>query len=65
MVMLHDLSAALSEEERRAWQRLIRVLSHELNNSLAPIGSLAGSLSTLLDERGDATSRRSCDLAWR
>lgn len=49
MVMLHDLSAALSEEERRAWQRLIRVLSHELNNSLGPIGSLAGSLSTLLD----------------
>jgi len=55
MVMLHDLSAALSEEERRAWQRLIRVLSHELNNSLAPIGSLAGSLSTLLEERGDVT----------
>lgn len=48
MVMLHDLSAALSKEERHAWQRLIRVLSHELNNSLAPIGSLAGSLSTLL-----------------
>jgi nitrogen fixation/metabolism regulation signal transduction histidine kinase len=49
MVMLHDLSAALSEEERRAWQRLIRVLSHELNNSLTPIGSLADSLSMLLD----------------
>jgi two-component system, NtrC family, nitrogen regulation sensor histidine kinase NtrY len=55
MVMLHDLSAALSEEERHAWQRLIRVLSHELNNSLAPIGSLAGSLSTLLDTRDCAT----------
>ena len=54
MVMLHDLSAALSEEERRAWQRLIRVLSHELNNSLAPIGSLAGSLATLLDAGGAA-----------
>jgi nitrogen fixation/metabolism regulation signal transduction histidine kinase len=56
MVMLHDLSAALSEEERRAWQRLIRVLSHELNNSLAPIGSLAGSLSTLLDAGDRATT---------
>lgn len=55
MVMLHDLSAALSKEERHAWQRLIRVLSHELNNSLAPIGSLAGSLSTLLDTRDSAT----------
>jgi nitrogen fixation/metabolism regulation signal transduction histidine kinase len=55
MVMLHDLSAALSEEEHHAWQRLIRVLSHELNNSLAPIGSLAGSLSTMLDTRDRAT----------
>jgi PAS domain S-box-containing protein len=55
MVMLHDLSATLSEEERRAWQRLIRVLSHELNNSLTPIGSLAGSLSTLLDSGDRAT----------
>jgi PAS domain S-box-containing protein len=55
MVMLHDLSVALSKEESLAWQRLIRVLSHELNNSLAPIGSLAGSLSTLLDTRDGAT----------
>ena len=55
IVMLHDLSAALGKEERLAWQRLIRVLSHELNNSLAPIGSLAGSLSTLLDTRDRAT----------
>lgn len=54
MVMLHDLSVALSKEESLAWQRLIRVLSHELNNSLAPIGSLAGSLSTLLDTRDGA-----------
>src|SRR5437660_1357061 len=39
---------ALGEEERRAWQRLVRVLGHEMNNSLAPIKSLAGSLETLL-----------------
>lgn len=52
MVMLHDISVALGEEERDAWQRLIRVLSHELNNSLAPIGSLAGSLSALLEDEG-------------
>jgi two-component system, NtrC family, nitrogen regulation sensor histidine kinase NtrY len=52
LVMLHDISVALGEEERRAWQRLIRVLSHELNNSLTPIGSLAGSLSTLIDGEG-------------
>ena len=52
LVMLQDLSAALSEEERRAWQRLIRVLSHELNNSLTPIGSLADTLSSMLDAQG-------------
>lgn len=52
LIMLRDLSAALGEEERRAWQRLIRVLSHELNNSLTPIGSLAGSLSVLVEEGG-------------
>jgi nitrogen fixation/metabolism regulation signal transduction histidine kinase len=40
-----NLSTALREEERLAWQRLIRVLGHELNNSLAPIKSIAGSLS--------------------
>jgi signal transduction histidine kinase len=38
----------LREEERRAWQRLVRVLGHEMNNSLAPIKSIAGSLETLL-----------------
>jgi two-component system, NtrC family, nitrogen regulation sensor histidine kinase NtrY len=40
------LSRALREEERQAWQRLIRVLGHELNNSLAPIQSVAQSLET-------------------
>jgi two-component system nitrogen regulation sensor histidine kinase NtrY len=42
-----DLSRALREEERQAWQRLIRVLGHELNNSLAPIKSIAGTLASL------------------
>jgi nitrogen fixation/metabolism regulation signal transduction histidine kinase len=44
LVVLADLSRALREEERQAWQRLVRVLGHELNNSLAPICSIAGSL---------------------
>lgn len=43
-----DLSRTLREEERRAWQRLVRVLGHEMNNSLAPIKSIAASLETLL-----------------
>ncbi len=46
LIVLSDVSRALREEERSAWQRLIRVLGHELNNSLTPIKSIAGSLST-------------------
>lgn len=48
LLVLTDLSRALRQEEREAWQRLIRVLGHELNNSLAPIRSLAHSLDQLL-----------------
>ena len=48
LVVLTDLSRALRDEERQAWQRLVRVLGHELNNSLAPIKSIAGSLETLI-----------------
>ena len=48
LIVLTDLSRTLREEERRAWQRLVRVLGHEMNNSLAPIKSLAGSLENLL-----------------
>jgi two-component system, NtrC family, nitrogen regulation sensor histidine kinase NtrY len=44
LLALADVSRALREEERVAWQRLVRVLSHEINNSLAPISSIAASL---------------------
>ncbi|AXC14226.1 Sensor histidine kinase [Acidisarcina polymorpha] len=44
LLLLSDVSSALREEERTAWQRLIRVLGHEISNSLAPIKSIAGSL---------------------
>jgi signal transduction histidine kinase len=47
--VLSDLSQPLREEERQAWQRLIRVIGHEMNNSLAPIKSIAGSLGTLIE----------------
>jgi nitrogen fixation/metabolism regulation signal transduction histidine kinase len=47
LLIISDLSRALREEERQAWQRLIRVLGHELNNSLAPIKSIAGTLAEL------------------
>ncbi len=46
LVVLSDLSRTLRDEERKAWQRLIRVLGHELNNSLAPIQSVAQSLES-------------------
>ncbi|HZR56096.1 MAG TPA: ATP-binding protein [Terriglobales bacterium] len=48
LIVLSDVSRALREEERKAWQRLIRVLGHELNNSLTPIKSIAGSLKVRL-----------------
>ena len=48
LIALSDLSRALREEERQAWRRIIRVLSHEINNSLAPIKSISGSLRSML-----------------
>lgn len=48
LLVLLDLSRPLREEELQAWQRLVRVLGHELNNSLAPIKSIAGSMEDLL-----------------
>lgn len=48
LIVIADLSQPLREEELKAWQRLVRVIGHELNNSLAPIKSIAGSLSTML-----------------
>jgi len=44
LLVLADLRRALREEERLAWQRLVRVLGHEINNSLAPIHSISSSL---------------------
>lgn len=49
LLVLSDLSRPLREEERQAFQRLIRVIGHEMNNSLAPIKSIAGSLSTIVE----------------
>lgn len=48
LLVISDVSQPLREEEPQAWQRLIRVMGHELNNSLAPIKSIASSLATLL-----------------
>jgi nitrogen fixation/metabolism regulation signal transduction histidine kinase len=63
LLVISDLSRALREEERQAWQRLVRVIGHELNSSLAPIKSMAGTLRKLIyrepppdDWRDDAHS---------
>jgi two-component system nitrogen regulation sensor histidine kinase NtrY len=57
LVSVSDVSRALREEERTAWQRLIRVLGHEVNNSLAPIKSISATLS-------DLSQRRSPPADW-
>jgi nitrogen fixation/metabolism regulation signal transduction histidine kinase len=48
LLVLTDVQRALREEERQAWQRLVRVLGHEINNSLAPIRSIAGNIQQTL-----------------
>ncbi len=54
LLLLADVSLPLQEEEQLAWKRLIRVLGHELSNSLAPIKSIAGSLLERVDNlRGE------------
>ena len=58
LLVLSDVSAALREEERLAWERLIRVLGHEINNSLTPIKSIAGSLRGRLSALGDVSGER-------
>ena len=53
LLVFADLSRALREEEQQAWQRIVRVLSHEINNSLTPIKSIAGSLESMLSKGND------------
>lgn len=62
LLVLSDVSAALHEEERTAWERLIRVLGHEINNSLTPIKSIAGSLRARLASSTTGSSSDSGDF---
>lgn len=59
LLVLTDLRRALREEERQAWQRLIRVLGHEINNSLAPIQSIA---EHLREQLAGPPEQRDADL---
>ncbi|SDF66351.1 sensor histidine kinase [Terriglobus roseus] len=65
LVMLTEIGSALREEERQAWQRLIRVLGHEINNSLAPIKSIAGTLQLRLTPETDSENNTSRDAQLR
>jgi signal transduction histidine kinase len=53
LVVFADLSRALREEEQQAWQRIVRVLSHEINNSLTPIKSIAHSVRRMIAREAD------------
>lgn len=50
LITFQNISEALEETEADAWSRLLRVMTHELMNSIAPISSLASTLNTLVDE---------------
>ena len=52
LVVMTDLERTLRDEERQAWRRLVRVLSHEINNSLAPIKSITASVQDLINKAG-------------
>jgi nitrogen fixation/metabolism regulation signal transduction histidine kinase len=53
LLVFADLSRALREQEQQAWQRIVRVLSHEINNSLTPIKSIAHSIKRILSRVPD------------
>jgi two-component system, NtrC family, nitrogen regulation sensor histidine kinase NtrY len=53
LLVFSDLSRALREQEQQAWQRIVRVLSHEINNSLTPIKSIAHSIKRMISRVPD------------
>jgi signal transduction histidine kinase len=54
LVTLQNIGPELNEKEIEAWQDLIRVLTHEIRNSLTPISSLAASVGQLITTGDDA-----------
>jgi signal transduction histidine kinase len=51
LLVMTDVQHALRAEERQAWERLVRVLGHEINNSLGPIASIAETLRSGLEAK--------------
>src|SRR5262245_33029034 len=60
LLVFADLRKALREEEQQAWQRIVRVLSHEINNSLTPIKSIAHSIKRMIGRVPDI--QRAADI---
>ena len=54
LLFITDVRTLLRSEESKAWQSLVRVISHEINNSLTPIASISQTLSRLLSRQHDA-----------
>ncbi len=48
LLFISNVTSLLRSEERKAWQSLVRVISHEINNSLSPIASISQTLSRLM-----------------
>jgi len=68
LVSIQDIRSELEEKEIDAWQKLIRVLTHEIMNSMTPISSLAATAQDLITRSGpgnDPESRHDIDLALR
>ena len=58
LVSLQNISGELAEKEMEAWQSLVRVLTHEIMNSVTPISSLAETVNNLLLENGSASESK-------
>ncbi|MDA3861580.1 MAG: ATP-binding protein [Melioribacteraceae bacterium] len=53
LISLQDIKGELEENEMEAWQKLIRVLTHEIMNSITPISSRAGTVTTRLEDSSE------------
>lgn len=62
LVSVQNISGELSEKEMEAWQNLIRVLTHEIKNSLTPIGSLASTVEELLGNTAENQGEQADDI---
>jgi nitrogen fixation/metabolism regulation signal transduction histidine kinase len=53
LLFITDIRTLLRSEERKAWQNLVRVISHEINNSLSPIASISQTLKRIIERDGN------------